>query len=443
MVSVIVKKSKIRGCIRCPSSKSYTHRAIAIASISEANNQDGSDVNRSIIKNALLSRDTLATLSACKALGAQITHDNLDIWIRGSRKFAAPEDIINVENSGTTLRLITVLSSLVKDGYTVLTGDESLRKRPMQPLLNALEQLGVECYSSKLNGTAPIIIKGGGIRGGTATIDGSLSSQFISALLISGVYADSDVNIKVKGHQVSKPYIESTLSAMKAFGVEIEHSPNLLEYHIAKNNEYIPSIFDVPSDLSTAALIICACVLSGERLIIRGLNFILPQADYRIIDIVRKMGGQIIIDESKGEAAIYGSKDLIGGEFDLSDTPDLLPVVSILALKAAGQVKISGLSHVRLKETDRVEKIAFELRKLGAHIMESNDELLISAPKVLKNAVLEAYNDHRLFMAFTIASLLTDNSVVAGAESVDVSYPNFIQDMKNIGANIEAMPDRE
>jgi 3-phosphoshikimate 1-carboxyvinyltransferase len=134
---------------------------------------------------------------------------------------------------------------------------------------------------------------------------------------------------------------------------------------------------------------------------------------------------------------------LTGGEFDLSDTPDLLPVVSILALKAASQVKISGLSHVRLKETDRVEKIAFELRKLGAYIMESNDELLISAPKVLKNAVLEAYNDHRLFMAFTIASLLTDNSVVAGAESVDVSYPNFIQDMKNIGAKIEAMPDRE
>ena len=164
MVSVIVKKSKIRGYIRCPSSKSYTHRAIAIASISEANNQEGSRNNRSIIKNALLSRDTLATLSACKALGAQITHDNLDIWIRGSSKFAAPEDIINVENSGTTLRLITVLSSLVKDGYTVLTGDESLRKRPMQPLLNALEQLGVKCYSSKLNGTAPIIIKGGGIR---------------------------------------------------------------------------------------------------------------------------------------------------------------------------------------------------------------------------------------------------------------------------------------
>ena len=440
---MVVKKSKIHGYIRCPSSKSYTHRAIAIASISEGNNQDVSQMKRSIIKNALLSRDTLATLSACKALGAEITHQNMDICIRGSRHFTAPEDIINVENSGTTLRIITVLSSLVKDGYTVLTGDESLRKRPMQPLLNALEQLGVECYSSKLNGTAPIIIRGGGIRGGTATIDGSMSSQFISALLISGIYADSEVNIKVKGRQVSKPYIESTLSTMKAFGVEIEHSPDLLKYHIPENNRYIPSVFDVPSDLSTAALIICACVLSGEQLTIGGLNFVLPQADSKIIDIVRAMGGKIIIDESKGEATIYGSKDLTGGEFDLSDTPDLLPVVSILALKAASQVKISGLSHVRLKETDRVEKIAFELRKLGAHIMESNDELLISAPKVLKNAVLEAYNDHRLFMAFTIASLLTDNSVVAGAESVDVSYPNFIQDMKNIGAKIEAMPDRE
>jgi 3-phosphoshikimate 1-carboxyvinyltransferase len=155
------------------------------------------------------------------------------------------------------------------------------------------------------------------------------------------------------------------------------------------------------------------------------------------------MGGNIAVDEVKGEVTVYGSENLDGIDLDLTDAPDLLPVVSILALKARRTVTINGLSHIRLKETDRVAKIAFELTKLGAKIREGSDHLVINPPKAFKSAVLEAYSDHRLFMAFAIASMLTKRSVVAGAESVDVSYPDFIQDMKNLGADIEPMPDRE
>ena len=433
MANVQVKRSQIDGVIRCPSSKSYTHRAIAIGSLTE---------RQSIITNILLARDTLATLNACRSLGANIIHKNGTLWIAGKRKFDAPESIINAENSGTTIRLLTVMSALVDKGFTVLTGDESLRKRPMQPLLDALQQLGVECYSSRMKGIPPLIVRGGGIKGGTTVVDGTVSSQFISALLISSICADKAVILKIKGAQVSAPYIDATLAIMKAFGVVIDQKSKYSEYLI-KNNEYKQTIFDIPADLSTAALLIAAGVLAGSRLTIKGVNFFFPQADSYIIDIVKAMGGKIKVDRNKDEVITQGASNLSGGSFDLTHSPDLLPVVSILALKSKKTVRIMGISHARLKETDRVSNIACELTKFGATVKEQRDEISISPPTLIKNASLEAYNDHRLFMAFTIASMLTEKSTVSGAESVDVSYPNFIQDLTNLGAHIESIPERE
>jgi len=427
LVNVQIKRSKINGTIRCPSSKSYTHRAIVIASLVEA---------QSIITNILIARDTLATLTACRSLGANIIHNNNNtLRIEGKRRFDPPDNIVNAENSGTTIRFLTVMSALANKGYTVLTGDESLRKRPMQPMLDALQQLGVQCYSTKMNGTPPLIVRGGGIKGGTAVIDGSVSSQFISALLISCIYADTDVTLKVKGYQVSAPYIDATLAIMKAFGVILKQRNKFSEYHIC-NDEYKSTFFDIPADFSTAALIIAAGVLAGNHLTIQGINFSLPQADSYIIEIIKSMGGKIKVDRQKGEVIVQGSSNLRGGNFDLTNSPDLLPVVSVLALKSTKTVRIMGIAHARLKETDRVSNIAIELAKFGAKVKELEDEITITPPTVIKNASVEAYNDHRLFMAFTIASMLTEKSIVTGAESVNVSYPNFIQDMVNLGADI-------
>jgi len=432
LVRILVTKSRINGIIRCPSSKSYSHRAVAIASL-----VDG----ESTVKNPLLSRDTLATISACKALGVIIRQDNFVVHIKGRHSFVVPENVVNADNSGTTIRLMTTMSALVKNGLTVLTGDESLRKRPMQPLLDSLARLGVQAYSTRMDGSPPLIVRGGGIKGGTTAVDGSMSSQFVSSLLISCIYADSTVILRIKGGQVSKPYIESTLATMKAFGVTV-HNEGFKEYHLPSAS-YRPTIFDVPSDLSSAALILTAGLTLGDELTVTGINFHLPQADSEILDIIRTMGGKIKVDRQKGEIRVYGTEQLCGGEFDLSDTPDLLPVVSTLALKARSPVKITGIGHARLKETDRVANIASQLTKVGASIKEGKNELLISAPKDLKNASLESFNDHRLFMAFTIVAMLTKKSTVAGVESVDVSYPNFIQDLMELGGNIKPTTDRE
>ena len=426
MVNIRIGKSRIIGTLRCPSSKSYTHRAIAIASLAKG---------KSIINMPLISRDTIATLSASSALGVKINQQKSRLIVEGKHTLDTPENIINAENSGTTIRIFTVMAALVRRGFTVLTGDTSLRKRPMQPALDALTQLGVVCYSSRMNGLAPLLIKGGGIQGGKVRIDGNISSQFLSSLLISTIYAKSPVSIRVGGRQVSKPYISSTIATMEKFGVIIDYKKDFLEYYV-QNKKYSPTEFHVPADFSTAALLLAAGVLAGGSITLKGLSFSLPQADSKILEILKDMNAEISVNKKRGEATVTGSKILEGGSFDLTDTPDLLPVLSILALKARSPVKVTGIAHARLKETDRVANIASQIKKFGATVVEEEDQLLIIAPQVIKNSSIQTFNDHRLFMAFVIASLLTEKSEVEGAESIDVSYPNFLLDLIQLGAKI-------
>jgi len=383
----------------------------------------------------LISRDTIATLSASSALGVKINQQKSRLIVEGKHTLDTPENIINAENSGTTIRIFTVMAALVKRGFTVLTGDASLRKRPMQPALDALTQLGVVCYSTRINGLAPLLIKGGGIQGGKVRIDGNISSQFLSSLLISTIYAKSPVSIRVGGRQVSKPYISSTIATMEKFGVTIDYKKDFLEYYV-QNKKYSPTEFHVPADFSTAALLLAAGVLAGGSITLKGLSFSLPQADSKILEILKDMNAEISVNKKRGEATVTGSKILEGGSFDLTDTPDLLPVLSILALKARSPVKVTGIAHARLKETDRVANIASQIKKFGATVVEEEDQLLIIAPQVIKNSSIQTFNDHRLFMAFVIASLLTEKSEVEGAESIDVSYPNFLLDLIQLGAKI-------
>lgn len=426
MVSIRIGKSRISGTLRCPSSKSYTHRAIAIASLAEG---------RSIINMPLISRDTVATLSASRALGVKINQQKSRLVVEGKYTLDAPENIINAENSGTTIRIFTVMAALVKRGFTVLTGDASLRKRPMQPALDALSQLGVVCYSSRMNGLAPLLIKGGGIQGGKVRIDGNISSQFLSSLLISTIYAKSPVSIRIRGRQVSKPYISSTIATMEKFGVTIDYKKDFLEYYV-QNKKYSPTEFHVPADFSAAAFLLAAGVLAGGSITLKGLNFSLPQADLKILEFLKDMNADVSVNRKHGEVTVTGSKIIEGGNFDLTDTPDLLPVLSILALKARSPVKVTGIAHARLKETDRVSNIASQIKKFGAAVVEKEDQLLITAPRVLENSSIQTFNDHRLFMAFVVASMLTERSEVEGAESIDVSYPNFLLDLLQLGAKI-------
>ncbi|GIU71884.1 MAG: 3-phosphoshikimate 1-carboxyvinyltransferase [Candidatus Nitrosocaldaceae archaeon] len=418
-MKVRVYKSSINGVIKPPSSKSYTHRAVAIASLTEGSSK---------IIDPLFSRDTLATINACKTLGAYITNRK-DLIINGRYEFDAGDRTIDAQNSGTTIRIATAMSALVKEGKTILTGDESLRKRPMKPLLDALSQLGVKCSSN--DGKPPVTVYGGGIKGGVATIDGSVSSQFISSLLISSIYAKNDVIINVNGEQVSKPYIDATLAVMNRFNVSIDND-NYKTYYI-KRQRYKPTDFRIPPDFSSIAILLASGALLGE-VTIKDVDLSLPQADSKIIDILNDMDADISIDNNSIRVR---EKQLSDAEFNLSDSPDLLPVVAILSLKAK-HVRIRGVKHARVKETDRIAILAMELQKLGVDVKEYEDGLDIHT-RDIKNAILNAHGDHRLFMVFTIAGMLTEQSIIDGLESVDVSYPNFVDDMRRLGAKIEIL----
>lgn len=415
-----IEKARLSGKIVCPPNKSYTHRAIFLSTLAKG---------QSKISNVLLSRDTMATIDACKNFGAQIKIDGSNLTVESPGEINLQSLNIDASNSGTTIRIAAAISSLSEDKVT-LDGDSSLRKRPMQLLLDALQSLGAKCTST--DGKPPITVQGK-IIGGQVTIPGSVSSQFISALMIAAPRTENGITINIDDELVSKPYLDVTIFSMKKFGVKVEIVSPYKKYKIPRQ-DYVSTNFVIPSDFSSMALLLSAAVLLGEDFEIHASVGDLPQGDKEIITHLQKMGVRVNINN---DIITVNSPPLLeGGRFDLSNTPDLLPAVAILALKTRKPIEIYNVKHARFKETDRITILARELAKLGVQVQEKEDGLILEAPKNPKGDDLDSSDDHRLFMAFCIAGMYVGNCTVSDPESVDVSYPSFIEDMNRVGAKI-------
>jgi len=416
-----VEKSKIKGIIDCPSNKSYTHRGIFLASLAG---------NNSKVDNVLFSADTKATIEACKKFGAIIEVKESSIIVKESINLASKVSEINTENSGTTIRIAIGIASLFSKKIT-LTGDESLQKRPMQPLLDALSSIGAKCSST--DGKPPVKIQGS-VLGGQITIPGNLSSQFISSLLITAPLTKNGINLTIEGDLVSKPYLDATIATMRKFGVSVQTLIPYKKYNITPQI-YKNTTFNVPIDFSSLALLLSFTVLNGEDIVIKGSMGNLPQGDEAFIDFLEQLGVSVIIDNN--EIKIKSPEKLKGGRFDLRNSPDLLPPLAILSLITSKPIEIVNVKHARLKETDRIAIIARELPKIGIIVEEKEDGLILKSSGNLTGAKLNSENDHRLFMAFCIAGTFIGNCVVTDSKSVEVSYPNFIEEMNRLGAKIE------
>lgn len=414
-----VDKSILTGVISCPPNKSYSHRSIFLASLANG---------KSVLRNVLLSRDTLATVQTCKVFGADIEIKDSTVTIQSNGTIIPRTSQIDASNSGTTIRIATAIASL-SDKTTTLTGDSSLRKRPMQPLLDALNALGVSTTST--DGKPPVTVRGRS-SGGMTHISGSISSQFISALLIAGAKMKEGLTVDIDGELVSKPYLDATIATMQKFGVTVNTVSPYKRYHIP-NQEYKATDFVVPSDFSSMALLLSAAVLLGKNMEIDASIGDLPQGDRQILTYMEELGVKINIAD---KITIVAPDLLKGGRFDLSNNPDLLPPMAILALKTSKPIEIYNVKHARFKETDRIAILAKELVKVGIRVKEKEDGLVLEAPVTLKSAELESSEDHRLFMAFSIVGMVVGNCIVTDPDSVDVSYPTFVEDMKKIGANI-------
>jgi 3-phosphoshikimate 1-carboxyvinyltransferase len=416
-----IEKSKIKGQINCPSNKSYTHRGIFLASLAG---------NNSKVKNVLLSADTKATIEACKKFGAVIEVINSDIIVKESIKIGTNVPEINTENSGTTIRIAIGIASLFSEEI-ILTGDASLQKRPMQPLLDALSSIGAKCIST--DGKPPVKIKGS-VVGGNVRIPGNLSSQFISSLLICAPLTKNGINLTIDGDLVSKPYLDATIASMRKFGVSVQTLIPYKKYSVLPQI-YKNSTFTVPIDFSSLALLLSFTVLNGEDVVIKGSMGNLPQGDEAFINFLEQLGVSVIIENN--EIKIKSPEKLKGGRFDLRNSPDLLPPLAILSLISANPIEIVNVKHARLKETDRIAILARELPKIGINVEEKEDGLILKSSNKLTGAKLDSENDHRLFMAFCIVGTYIGNCIVTDSKSVEVSYPNFIEEMNRLGAKIE------
>ncbi|MDB3957012.1 3-phosphoshikimate 1-carboxyvinyltransferase [Candidatus Nitrosopelagicus sp.] len=415
-----IQKSKLNGKITCPSNKSYTHRAIFLAALSDG---------KSIVKKILHSNDTIATISACRGFGVEVEEVENNVTIKNKIDETVQSSMINAENSGTTIRIAIAIAAL-SGGNTILTGDDSLKKRPMQPILDALETMGVKTESDE--GRPPIHINGK-IQGKEISINGDISSQFISALLIIAPRLPDGLIINVEGKLVSKPYVDLTIAIMKKFGVEVKIEEEYKRY-VVSHQIYKPTTFSIPSDFSNLALLLAANVLLGDGLDIEISLGDMPQGDEAIVDILEKLGVNVTLEDDiiTTESPI----SLKGGKFDLSDTPDLLPAIAILALKSEKPIEMFNVKHARYKETDRIAIISRELKKIGLNVEEKDDGMIIKKSSELIPAELNSENDHRLFMAFSIAGMFVGECTVSDPDAVKVSYPEFISDLVNVGAKI-------
>jgi len=418
-----IEKSKISGEVNCPANKSYTHRAIFLSALSDG---------KSIIKKVLHSNDTNATISACRAFGVEVNESDDTVSVENSIGSRVQGSMINAQNSGTTLRIATAIAAL-SGGNTELTGDDSLKKRPMRPILDSLESLGITTESN--DGKPPITIKGK-IDGNYVNIKGDISSQFISALLIIAPRLDSGLTIEIDGNVVSKPYIDLTITTMKKFGVDVKVVEPYKKYSIL-HQIYQPTTFIVPSDFSNLALLLSANILLGDSLKIKISLGDLPQGDEAIVDMLEQMGVNVTLDN---ETITTKSPELLdGGKFDLSNTPDLLPALAILVLKCKTQIEIFNVKHARYKETDRIAIICNELKKIGVVVTEKEDGMILKKGDLINGVELNAHEDHRLFMAFSIVGMLIGDCTVTDPDSASVSYPDFISDMQNCGARMSVV----
>ncbi|HIE30960.1 MAG TPA: 3-phosphoshikimate 1-carboxyvinyltransferase [Methanosarcinales archaeon] len=420
-----IDQSMITGKIPAPPSKSYSHRAIVVASLS----------NKSEISHLLLSEDVKATISASRSIGAdvRVSESGDHLTIRGVLRPVVPDDVINVLNSGTTLRFFTAITSLAP-GTSVLTGDASIRTRPNDPLLGALRDLGADAFSTKGDGTAPIVVRGP-LVGGNTKISGSISSQFISALLIACPLAEENSTILIEGELKSRPYVDVTLEVLHEAGIAIDErdDPDGLRFVIEGNQAFDLRRYTVPGDFSSSSYLLAAGALSGDRVTIQNL-YQSAQGDSAIIRILEEMGADIVWNREAGKVTVSKS-DLHGITVDVGRTPDLVPTLAVLGACASGEMRITNASHVRYKETDRLHAMAVELAKMGVSIVEKEDELVIRGGEI-QGASLHGWDDHRIVMALAVAGMVAGDTEIDTAESVAVSYPGFVRDMRRLGGGI-------
>ncbi len=404
--------------VTVPGSKSYTHRFLIGAALSDG---------KCRIHKGLRSQDTLLTLNALRQMGIEIEEGDDSVLVYGaSGKFKAANKPIYLENSGTSMRLLTALTALGSGTYR-LTGTPRMQERPIQDLIDGLRQLDVQIDSVNGNGCPPIDVVGGSVAGGRVQLNCSKSSQYLSALLLIAPYTRKGIEIIVTEGPVSKPYIDITTSVMEKFGIELERD-GYRRFFVKGGQVYRSGIYEVEPDVSQAGYFWAAAAVNGACVKVKGLFKDSLQGDVGFVKLLGEMGCTIL-EESDGIKVCGGPLHAI--EADMGNMPDLVPTLAVTAAFAKGTTVIKNVAHLKVKESNRLAAVATELLKMGVGVETLGSGLKITGGNPL-GATIETYDDHRMAMSFAVAGLKIPGIKILNESCVEKSFPEYWQVLRQL-----------
>lgn len=405
----IERRGPISAIVRPPGSKSITNRALLIAALA-----DGA----SVLEAPLRSDDTIAMRSGLEALGIEVHDEGSDLAVMGGQLQAATRPL-DVDLSGTSLRFLVAAASLAP-GQTVIDGKPRIRERPIRELTDALVRLGVDVALDPATGGAPVTVSGHTLSGGPVVMDGSVSSQPVSALMMVAPYAQSPVSIRFSGAVVSRPYLHTTAEVMSSFGIEASFDADEIAIPLG---QYRARAFPIEADASAAVYPWCAAAITGGSASVVGIPASSTQADLAVLSALTAMGCEV--RSAAGTITVTGPARLNAISMDLEDCPDGAMAVVVAAAFADGPSTISGLASWSVKETDRLAAVSGELSKLGVGVQVSPASLVVTPSSGYQGATIATYDDHRMAMAFSLAGLRIDGVRIDDPAVVSKTWPEY------------------
>ena len=415
---------RISGSITLPGSKSLSNRVLLLAMLSEGetfieNLLDSDDVRRMIDALAklkiLYEEDRPSKKIRVKGEGGRIPVDKAELFLG---------------NAGTAIRPLTAALTL-GHGRFVLDGIERMRERPIQDLLDGLNQLGAQVRSIDNTGCPPVEIIANGLPGGVTKLSGAISSQYLSAILLTSPYAQTPVEIRIKDHLVSIPYVEMTIRLMNRFGVNVDVSEDFKIFHINAPQSYkSPKTYFVEGDASSASYFLAGAAITGGTVTVIGCGTDSLQGDAQFAKIMEMMGAEVQWEAN--QITVRGSGNLKGIDVDMNEMPDAAMTLAVAALFAKGTTAIRNIYNWRLKETERLKAVSSELKKLGAAVEEGEDYIIIEPPEKLLSAEIATYDDHRMAMAFSLAACGEVPITILDPSCVSKTFPDYFDQLSKL-----------
>ena len=397
--------------VSVPGSKSLSHRFLMAAALSDGD---------CIIENCLISEDTLLTMGALRQMGVKIGVEGTRVQVKGRKgRFSACQEPVFLGNSGTSLRFVCALAVLGEGPYTI-TGTERMQERPIQDLLDGLVKIQVPAKSVNGNGCPPVIIEGGKRIGGATELRCGKSSQYLSAMLLIAPCTQSGIEIQVTEGPVSKPYVDMTRYVMQQFGIQLERE-GYETFSVTGCQIYRHGVYTVEPDCSQAGYFWAAAAITGGDVMVKGTRFNMQQGDIGMVRLLESMGCRIM-EASDGVRVVGG--DLCAIEADMSDMPDMVPTIAVVSAFARGKTFIKNVSHLKIKESNRIEAVVRELNKMGVNALATDDGLMVEGGRP-HGAVIDTYNDHRIAMSFAVAGLVVPGMDIRNPGCVEKSFPDF------------------